>query len=156
MGEQMQRPCFLALIAMVVSSTAVHAQTQTLGTLNAHARVDYRISHVETGVKVERALAVRDDSIVVVTLDLKRTGNAAFLGHLEVDLRSAGGTLLDRWTEDIAVYRTLRRIVPLKIPESNREEVSEVRFRIATERDNTGSDVLIRSSTREGRVALLQ
>lgn len=76
----------------------------------------YRQGQLETGVRVERAEAARRGDSIFTTLDVARTGNAAFLGRLQLELLDEQGRVLGATEEHIAIYRTVRRIPVLVAP----------------------------------------
>lgn len=81
------------------------------------AAVNFRQGKVTTGVAVEQATASVADSAVRLTLDLARQGNAAFLGRVTAQLLDrAGRPQGTPVAEDVAVYRSLRRVVVLPVP----------------------------------------
>jgi hypothetical protein len=114
--------------------------------------VNYRNGIVTTGVNVDHAAARRTDSTIALTLDLTRTGNAAFVGRLELAMRDAGGAVIDRTSENLAVYRHLRRVITLHPPTSAR--VATVSYRLSTQRDDVPRELLVRADAREGRVPI--
>lgn len=80
------------------------------------AAVNYRHGKVSTGVAVQRAAAAASGDVVQLTLDMQRTGNAAFLGRVRAELVDARGRVAARGAEDVAVYRALRRVVEIPRP----------------------------------------
>jgi hypothetical protein len=96
---------------------------------------NYRKGDVRTGVRVATSNARRDGADVVVTADLERTGNAAFLGRLRAELVDARGTVLATSHDDIAIYRAMRRRLVLPVPAGTTGPLS-VRLVINTERED--------------------
>jgi P pilus assembly chaperone PapD len=81
--------------------------TRTIISLN------YRKGETATGVKVKNFSLEPGDDDVTVQVDLERTGNAAFLGRMELRVVDAQGAVLDTWDRSIAVYYDLRRRIVL-------------------------------------------
>ena len=77
--------------------------------------VNFRNGTVSTGLRVTDASAVVADS-VFATIDLERTGNAAFLGRILVEALDEDGSVVGSSEQVLAVYRTLRRRVALAVP----------------------------------------
>lgn len=96
---------------------------------------NYRKGDVRTGVRVAAAQARREGAEVVVTADLERTGNAAFLGRLRAELVDARGAVLATAHDDVAVYRGMRRRIALPVPEGAAGPLS-VRLVLNTERED--------------------
>lgn len=99
------------------------------------AAVNYRHGQVETGLRVVGAEAVSGDGSVVATINLARTGNAAFLGRLLVELVDAEGRVVMASEDVLAVYREMRRRVELPVP-ADHVGPFQVRFTMDTRRDD--------------------
>ncbi len=95
--------------------------------------VNYRNGSVETGLEIEGASARRSDDTVVGTIDLRRTGNASFLGRILAEVVDADGNVLASTEDVLAVYRGIRRRVELELPGGGEGPLS-VRYRLDTER----------------------
>jgi P pilus assembly chaperone PapD len=96
---------------------------------------NYRQGAVTTGAEVTAATVERAERELSLQVDLERTGNAALLGRLEAEVLDARGTVIGRGWDDVAVYRTMRRRVPIELPEGSTGPLT-VRFRIIPERDD--------------------
>jgi hypothetical protein len=96
--------------------------------------VNYRNGEVSTGLEVSSAAAALAADSTVATIDLTRTGNAAFLGRLLVEALDASGTVLGESEEVLAVYRTLRRRVSIPVPGG--AVPARVRYTMDTDRDD--------------------
>jgi hypothetical protein len=96
---------------------------------------NYRQGAVSAGVEVTGASAQRTEDGVELELDMQRTGNAAALGRVLVDVIDARGSVVSTTHEDIAVYRTMRRRLVLDVPENVSGSLS-VRIRIVPERED--------------------
>ena len=97
--------------------------------------LSYRNGEVATGLRVDGATATRSDSTVVGTIDLARTGNAAFIGRVQAEVLDAGGRVLGTSEEVLAVYHTIRRRLAVTVP-TNAQGPLRVRFTMDTERDD--------------------
>ncbi len=95
--------------------------------------VNYRNGVVETGLEIEGATARRAGDTVIGTVDLRRTGNASFLGRILAEVVDADGQVLASTEDVLAVYRGIRRRVELPLPASVDGPLS-VRYRLDTER----------------------
>jgi hypothetical protein len=96
---------------------------------------NYRQGAVSAGVEITGATAQRTDDGVSLELDMQRTGNAAALGRVLVELIDARGSVVATTHDDIAVYRTMRRRLLLAVPETISGPMS-VRIRIVPERED--------------------
>lgn len=97
--------------------------------------LSYRVGAVGTGLAVAGASAERADSTVYATIDLQRTGNAAFLGEIRADLLDASGNVVASSDEVLAVYYSIRRRIPILVP-AGAAGPFRVRFVMDTERDD--------------------
>lgn len=76
--------------------------------------VFYHKGDVSTGATVTGASAQRLKDAVQFTIDLRRDGNAAFLGRVRADVVDANGETRASVEDVVAVYRTLRRRFVIK------------------------------------------
>lgn len=77
--------------------------------------VNYRHGEALTGVALENLSVERSDRKVSVIVEMKRVGNAAFLGNLVCRLAAEGMPVTQESTE-VAVYHTLRRRIEFSVP----------------------------------------
>lgn len=96
---------------------------------------NYRQGAVTTGAEIRSASATRDANDVTLDVEIERTGNAALLGRMLAELLDGGGVVIAATSDDLAVYRTMRRRLVLRVPEDARGPIS-VRFRIVPERED--------------------
>lgn len=99
------------------------------------AALSYRNGVVSTGVTVTGASAERSDTTVVATVDVQRTGNAAFIGRLRAEVLDASGDVVGEGEEVLAVYYDIRRRMSIPVPASARGPL-RVRFLMDTDRDD--------------------
>jgi P pilus assembly chaperone PapD len=96
---------------------------------------NFRKGAVNTGVEVARAAATRTASEVALEVDLRRTGNAAFLGRLRAEVVDArGGVIATTW-DDVAVYRGMLRRLAVPLP-ADATGPLEVRLTLDTQRED--------------------
>lgn len=110
------------------------------------ASLNYRKGRPTTGIEVSAGRAVRTTDGVQVTLDMERRGEAAYLGRVRLELLDAQGRLVHEEEDVLSVYRTLRR--RFNIP--GMENVTQVRYRLDTERPELGSANVIAAPTVAG------
>lgn len=96
---------------------------------------NFRKGAVGTGLEVAAEEARRGADGVTVQLDLRRTGNAAFLGRMRADLVNARGDVLGTAWDDLAVYREVRRRHVIPVPPGT-EGPLFVQVGIDTERED--------------------
>jgi len=89
---------------------------------------------VTTGIAVTSAAARRMGDSVQFTLDLKRDGNAAFLGRIRTELVDAKGATVAEVEDVVAVYRSLRRRFVLRNGAPLPAGAYTVRYVVDTER----------------------
>jgi hypothetical protein len=97
--------------------------------------LNYRNGAVSTGLIVQDASAERTDSLVVATIDVGRTGNAAFIGRLNAEVLDANGRVVGTAEEVLAVYHQIRRRLQATVSPQAVAPL-RVRFTIDTERDD--------------------
>jgi hypothetical protein len=116
--------------------------------------VNYRNGVVRTGLAVDSARAsVRGDSVHVVA-DVRRIGNAAYLGHMAFELVAADGRVLGTFEEDLAVYRTLRKTAEIGLPAGASLRGAVLRYRFSSERPDIDPDQRLSADAVTGTIAL--
>jgi hypothetical protein len=120
--------------------------------------VNYRNGPMKTGVAVDSAHAavVSNGDSVRVVADLHRLGNAAYLGHLTLELVGGDGKVIGTVQEDLAVYRTLRKVESIAVPPRTSLAGASVRYRLTTERPDIDPDSRITSDPVTGSIALVR
>lgn len=116
--------------------------------------VTYRNGAVTTGLELADLAAQRRDSSVQVAMTLKRTGNAAYLGRLRMELVDAGGRVVAEAIEDVAVYRDLQRVFTLYVPEGLRAGTYTVRYAADVERPDLPPEGPLPAPRRSGTIAV--
>jgi P pilus assembly chaperone PapD len=79
--------------------------TRTIVSLN------YRKGPVTTGVEVKNLSAVLGERTIILGMDLKRQGDAAWLGQVDAVLLDVEGQEVGRWVQALAVYEDHRRVL---------------------------------------------
>lgn len=118
--------------------------------------VNYRNGAVKTGVAIDsaRAAIVSGGDSVRVIADLRRLGNAAYLGHLTLELVGADGRVMGSVEEDLAVYRSLRKVEAIAVPARTSLAGASVRYRFTTERPDIDPDSRLVADAVTGSIAL--
>lgn len=96
--------------------------------------LSYRNGEVSTGIEVAEAAATLSGDTVSATIDLHRTGNAAFLGRMRAEVLDEQGRTLAAHEEVLAVYRDMLRRFSVGVPQGS--VAHRVRFTIDTQRDD--------------------
>jgi hypothetical protein len=96
--------------------------------------VNYRNGDVDTGLEVLGADLALSEGLAEIDLELRRTGNAAFLGRVLVELVDVDGQVVGRVEEVLAVYRDLHRRLRVPVPAGARPVTARVRM--DTQRDD--------------------
>lgn len=96
--------------------------------------VNYRNGDVHTGLKLDDASATTVGDSVVTTVDVTRTGNAAFLGRILVELLDGQGKVVGSNEQVLAVYHGIRRRLAVQIPQG--ATPARVRVTMDTHRDD--------------------
>jgi hypothetical protein len=127
----------------------IDLQTQVI------AAVTYRTGSVSTGAQVTAAHLELDSARTPrAVFDLARTGNAAFLGRVHVEIVAPDGQVVDDATEDVAVYHTLRRVIALQKPLPANPAGYRVRFTVSAERPDLPPEGPLPAPTLTGTVPL--
>jgi P pilus assembly chaperone PapD len=108
---------------------------------------------MQTGVAAMPA-ARRTRDGVQVTVDLRREGNAVFLGRVRAELRDAAGRKLAETEDVVAVYHDLRRRFLLRSDTPLPDGPLEVRYLVDTDRPDLPSAGPVRSAPVSGTVAV--
>jgi hypothetical protein len=120
--------------------------------------VNYRNGPMRTSVAVDSAHATitpSGDSVRVVA-DLRRIGNAAYLGRLTVELVAADGRVIGSVQEDLAVYRTLRKVEWIVVPTRTSLAGATLRYRLTTERPDIDPDSRLSADPVTGSIAIVR
>ncbi|TVP75444.1 MAG: hypothetical protein EA352_08250 [Gemmatimonadales bacterium] len=72
---------------------------------------NYRKGAVDTGLRVASFEPEVDDGVLRLHTRMEREGSAAYIGTLTLALEDASGTVLREWTEQVAVYRGVERVI---------------------------------------------
>lgn len=99
--------------------------------------LSYRNGEVGAGVTVEDAGATVAGDTVTADIDLRRTGNAAFLGRVRAEALDERGSTLGVAEEVLAVYHDMRRRLTIALPTG--ATAHRVRYTIDTDRDDLPS-----------------
>jgi P pilus assembly chaperone PapD len=80
--------------------------------------LNYRKGPVSTGLDVESLSASLGADAITASMELKRLGDAAWLGQVDAVLLDSDGTEMQRWDQILAVYDDHRRVLhfPLRRP----------------------------------------
>ncbi len=102
----------------------------------------YRKGQVRTGVELNDFRASVQQDSLIVWLALARTGNAAYLGTIGVEMREPTGREIGSWDTQIAIYVPMQRRLAFPLP-SLPAGTYTVALSISTRRsDLASSDVL--------------
>ncbi len=103
---------------------------------------NYRQGPVTTGLTVAASTAELSGDDLILQMDLERTGNAALLGRLQAEVLDASGAVVATGWDDLAVYRTIRRRIPIRLPGGTAGPLT-VRMRVIPERDDIPADRIL-------------
>lgn len=96
--------------------------------------ITYRKGPVRTGLTVQESRAAAVQGGVELTIDLERSGNAAYLGRIRAQLIAPGGRIVSEVEEPVSVYRQIRRRLLLPVPGGRTGSGYIVRYTFDTER----------------------
>jgi hypothetical protein len=112
------------------------------------ASLNYRKGALTTGIELTDARAERTAGGLQVTMDLARQGDAAYLGHIGIEVLDAAGNVLHEEQDVLSVYRTLRR----RFTVPGVENAARVRYRLSTERPELGQSNIITAPAVSGMI----
>jgi hypothetical protein len=116
--------------------------------------VNYRNGNVHTGVAVDSTRSSLSRDTLSVVTDLHRLGTAAYLGHMKWQLVSSTGAVLATEEEDIAVYRSLRKVTALVVPAGASLRGATLRYAFTTDRPDIDPDSRLNADPVTGIVPL--
>ncbi|HSJ32952.1 MAG TPA: hypothetical protein VK933_16040 [Longimicrobiales bacterium] len=112
------------------------------------ASLNYRKGALSTGIELTDARAERTAGGLQVTMDMARQGQAAYLGHIGIEVLDAAGKVLHEEQDVLSVYRTLRR----RFTVPGVENAARVRYRLSTERPELGQANIITAPAVSGMI----
>ena len=108
--------------------------------------VTYRKGPVTTGVALRSLTAEAEGDSLAVWAGLAREGNAAWLGTADLELTTARGTVVHRWSTPLSVYYPMRR--RFAYPTGTLEPGDyRVRVRLRAERPDLPADRVLPART---------
>jgi hypothetical protein len=115
--------------------------TRTIISLN------YRKGPVFTGVELGEVTATPNSDEIEVAMDLKRLGDAAWLGQVDAVLLDADGEEVVRWDQLLAVYED--QVRTMRFPWRRRQAEGDylLSLTLSTEREDLTSDELLPAAT---------
>lgn len=145
-GEYWSRVIVTSRAAQLPVEAAGNAAAVSVGlTLEMRTIISliYRKGKLATGVRLNGFSAAKAHGDTLIThIQLARTGDAAYLGKLELVLLNAAGDPVGRWEQAIAVYRDLYRRLAFPVDrfEPGRYALD---LRLSTERDDIPAESVL-------------
>jgi len=137
-GEYWSRVIVTSRAAQLPVAAAGNAAAVSVGlTLEMRTIISliYRKGKVATGVRLNGFSAEAHGDTLITDIQLARTGDAAYLGKLELVLHNAAGDPVDRWEQAIAVYRDLYRRLAFPVDRFEPGRYA-LHLRLSAERDD--------------------
>lgn len=125
---------------------AITMRTIVVGSLN------YRKGALTTGMAVTASDARATEAGVQLTLDLARSGTAAWLGRVRLRLETQDGRVLAEQEDVLSVYRTLRRRFVFPLESAADAQGARVTYVLETERPELGDANVIDAPAVSGTV----
>jgi P pilus assembly chaperone PapD len=123
---------------------AISMRTVVVGALN------YRKGKLATGVRAVKSVAMPVENAAQFTIDLERTGQAAFLGRIRVELQDRAGTTLAKDEDVVSIYHTLRRRFIMPVADTAALRGATVHYTLETQRPELGQANIISAPAVEG------
>ncbi len=115
----------------------------------------YRKGNLAAKLEMQKAKAVKNDSMVVVMTDFNNLGNASYVGMLNVRVLDADKKEITKQQSDIAVYRGLRRRMELPLKNGIGKLPLQVEISVTTDgRSDLAPDDVIRGNRIQELVAV--
>jgi len=115
--------------------------------------VTYRKGRLTTGVALRSLTAELEGDSISVWTNLAREGNAAYLGTADIELATARGTVIQRWSVPLAVYYPMRR--RFAYPTAHLEPGDyKVRFTLRAERPDLPANKVLPAATVKDSVSV--
>ncbi|RKX26652.1 MAG: hypothetical protein DRP45_03030, partial [Candidatus Zixiibacteriota bacterium] len=100
----------------------------------------YRAGELVSNLALSDASATQTDSTVGVWLEMDNLGNVSYMGVLQLWLKDADDKEIDHFRVNLAVYRTQRRQIHLKVTEGDFRKPYYVDVGISSEGRNDIDD----------------
>lgn len=95
----------------------------------------YRKGPVRTGVRIEDLAPRLEGDTLRFRPRLVRTGEGAYIGRMEAELLDADGSVVETWSEQVAVYREYHRRYRYPVADPG-EGPYRLRLRLGTDRED--------------------
>lgn len=116
--------------------------------------LNYRRGNVNTGVEINNVNVLYDSNKAIILTELKRTGNCAFLGNIEVRILSKSLEILREEKSEISVYYDLNKRTELDT-KGLQKGFYTVEIELNTDREESGGKILkINPITRKALIEL--
>lgn len=116
--------------------------------------LSYRRGEVSTGVQLNDFQAAIDGASVAADVRLERTGNAAYIGMLELALLDAEKREVGSWMRAIAVYRDLYRHIEMPVGDLP-SGLYTLALRLCNERSDIPGENLLVAAPLETEMSLM-
>ena len=152
-GEYWGRP-------VVISKEISYADTLNQQQINAGLKVEfrtvialnYRKGKVSTAVNFENLNCTYEENKFIIFSQLKREGNAAYIGNISVKISDEKGKLIKTVKQEISVYYTLNKKMIIETGALPKGMYS-VSVQINTDREETGGKIL-KGNTAEKKITV--
>lgn len=131
--------------ALVDSSDTTSARVRITMETATVLPVFFRKGAVSTGVTIGAVDAVASNGGIDVRANLTRNGNGAFIGVAHIIVRDSAGKTIASADRQLAVYRSMRPRWSIAIPQGVSIDGSSVAIRLATDRHDVPSNLLLQA-----------
>ena len=141
-GEYWGRPVITSRQSGIIDTVT---KKQINAGLNVEFRtviaLNYRKGKVTTGVSITKLSCTYDNGKFIIFTGLKRDGNSAYIGKIEVVIKNDKGDKIKEISQEISVYYELNKRI--EIGSTNLQKGSYlVEVNINTDREETGGKIL--------------
>jgi hypothetical protein len=152
-GEYWGRP---VIISKEVNYTDTSSTTRINAGLSVEFRtviaLNYRKGKVSTAINFENLTGTYEENKFVIFAQLRREGNAAYIGNIKIKISDEKGKLIKEVKQEISVYFSLNKKIILetgKLPKG----VYSINVQLNTEREETGGKIL-KGNTADRKISI--
>ena len=148
---------------MIVTGRGTTVQLPTRGDSSVHVGVGleirlvtsitYRKGELHTGIQLRGLTAEAEGDSLSVWANMRREGNAGYLGTADIELARIRGPVVKRWSMPLAVYYPMRRRFAFPV-DSLQPGDYRVRFRLRAERPDLPRERVLSAPTVMDSVAV--
>lgn len=152
-GEYWGRPVIKSKVVPASDTTGKETINTGLGVeFRTVIALNYRKGKVSTGVNFHEAICSYDGNKIVIFANLKREGNAAYIGNIVASVSDAGDNEIKNVKQEISVYYELNKRIEIETGKLKPGKYT-VSVSLNTDREEPGSKI-IKGNTADKKIIL--